>query len=261
MNMTKPQFDQYNPNKDLLKNKVILVTGAGDGIGKAVAIAYAAHGATVILLGRTISKLEQVYDTIEAAGYNKPAIYPLDLAGATPHDYDQLAGILDQEFGRLDGLLHNAGILGNLTPIELYPYETWQRVMQVNVNGPFLLTQAVLPLLQKADKASLVFTSSSVGRKGRAYWGGYAVSKFAIEGMMQVLAEECENTSNIRVNSINPGATRTAMRTSAYPAEKPDTLRHPEEIVAAYLYLMGSDSLNDNGQAFNAQTQTETKRQ
>ena len=259
--MTSTQFDQYNAAEDLLKDKVILVTGAGDGIGKAVAMAYAAHGATVILLGRTISKLEQIYDAIEAAGYNKPAIYPLDLAGAAPHDFEQLADILDQEFGRLDGLLHNAGILGDLTPMELYPYETWQRIMQTHVNGPFLLTQAVLPLLQKADNASLIFTSSGVGRKARAYWGGYAVSKFAVEGMMQVLAEECENTSNIRVNSINPGATRTTMRASAYPAEKPDTLRHPEEIVATYLYLMGNDSLNINGQAFDAQTPRQTSSQ
>ena len=244
---------EYQAPEHLLKDKVILVTGASDGIGKAAAITYAKYGATVILLGRSIPKLEAVYDEIEQAGYNKPAIYPLDLAVAAEHDYQELANILHREFGKLDGLLHNASILGNLTPIEQYPVDSWHKVMQVNVDSAFMLTQTTLPLLQNADQASLLFTTSSVGRKGRAYWGAYSVSKFAVEGLMQVLAEELENTSNIRVNCVNPGATRTAMRASAFPAENPDTLRRPDEILAAYLYLMGDDSINTHGQSIDAQ--------
>ena len=244
---------EYQAPDNLLKDKVVLVTGASDGIGKASAIAYAKHGATVVLLGRSVPKLEAVYDEIEQAGFNKPAIYPLDLAVAAEHDYQELANILHREFGKLDGLLHNAGILGELTPIEQYPAELWQKVMQVNVDSAFMLTQTTLPLLRNADNASLIFTSSSVGRKGRAYWGAYSVSKFAVEGLMQVLAEELENTSKVRVNSINPGATRTAMRSSAFPAENPESLCLPEEILAAYLYLMGDDSIGTHGQSIDAQ--------
>ncbi len=242
----------YQAQADLLQGKVILVTGAGDGIGRVAAETYAAHGATVVLLGRTQEKLEAVYDAIEAAGHPQAAVAPMDLASATQEQCQQLAGMLDESFGRLDGLLHNASILGERRPIESAGYPAWQEVMQVNVNSQFLLTRTMLPLLQAAPRASLVFTSSGVGRQGRAYWGAYAVSKFATEGLMQVLAAELENTSNIRVNSLNPGATNTAMRRSAYPAEQPDTNPSPADIMPAYLYLMGDDSIGVNGQALSA---------
>lgn len=244
---------QYRPAPEILKERVILVTGAGDGIGKAVAQALAAHGATVILLGRTIAKLEQTYDAIVAAGGPRPAIYPMNLEGAAEKDYVDLALKLDEEYGRLDGLLHNAGILGSRTPIEQYDVLEWQRVLLVNVTAPFVMTRACLPLLRKSADASILFTSSGVGRKGRAYWGAYAVSKFATEGLMEVLADELENTSAIRVNSINPGATRTNMRLKAYPAEDRDQLKKPEEITPAYLYLLGPDSKGVNGRRFDAQ--------
>lgn len=242
----------YQAPIDLLKDKVILVTGAGDGIGKAVAKAYAKHGATVVLLGRTVSKLEQSYDEIEQLGSN-PAIYPLDLASADENDYQELANILEREFGQLDGLLHNAALLGPLSPIESYPAANWHKVMKVNVDAAFMLTRATLPLLRQSESSSLVFTTSGVGHRGRAYWGAYSVSKFATEGLMQVLADELENTSSVRVNCINPGATRTAMRQSAFPAENPESLCRPEEITAAYLYLMGEDSLGVHGQIIDAQ--------
>jgi NAD(P)-dependent dehydrogenase (short-subunit alcohol dehydrogenase family) len=242
----------YQPGPQLLTNKTILVTGAGEGIGRAAALAYAAHGATVILLGRTESKLEQVYDEIEAAGGPKPALVALDLASAEEENITTLAEGLAGEFPHLDGLLHNAGILGERRPIESAGYKAWLEVMQVNVNAQFLLTRHLLPLLQAAPAASIVFTSSGVGRKGRAYWGAYAVSKFATEGFMQVLADELENTSNVRVNSLNPGATNTAMRRSAYPGERPTDNPAPEDIMATYLYLMGDDSRGVSGQAFNA---------
>jgi NAD(P)-dependent dehydrogenase (short-subunit alcohol dehydrogenase family) len=242
----------YRPVIELLHGKTIMVTGAGDGIGRAAALAYAGHGATVILLGRTGSKLERVYDEIEAAGLPKPALVELDLATATEENYVNLAAGLAGEFGHLDGLLHNASILGERRPIESAGYAAWLEVMQVNVNAQFLLTRHLLPLLQAAPAASIVFTSSGVGRTGKAYWGAYAVSKFATEGFMQVLADELENTSKVRVNSLNPGPTNTAMRRSAYPGETPTDNPAPEDIMATYLYLMGDDSAGITGRAFNA---------
>ncbi len=241
----------YSALPTLLANRIILVTGAGDGIGRAAATSFAAHGATVILLGRTIRKLEVVYDEIEQAGFPQPAIFPMNLETASLKDYELLADTLEKEFGRLDGILHNASLLGNLSPVEHYDVKTWYQVHQVNLHAPFLITQVCLKLLQYSDDASIIFTSSSVGRKGRAYWGAYGVSKFAVEGLMQILADELENTS-IRVNSLNPGATRTALRAAAYPAEDPLTLPLPAEIMSMYLYLMGPDSREVRGQALEA---------
>ncbi|WP_444931681.1 YciK family oxidoreductase [Microbulbifer sp. SSSA002] len=243
----------YQAPSDLLKSKIILVTGAGDGIGKTAAKTFAAHGATVILLGRTTPKLEAVYDEIEAAGGAQPAIFPMDLSTAKIEEFEGLAEAIRTEFGRLDGLLHNAGLLGQRTPIGNYNFNTWQQVMQVNVNAAFGLTKAMLPLLEESDAGSIVFTSSSVGIKGRAYWGAYSVSKFATEGLMQVLADELEGVSNIRVNSLNPGATRTTMRATAYPAENPQTVTSAEDIMPTYLYLMGDDSKGLSGKHFSAQ--------
>lgn len=245
-------FD-YTPPENHLQNRTILVTGAGSGIGRAAAIAYAQAGATVILAGRTLSKLEAVYDEIEALDAPQPAIIPINMEGAAIHDYEELAALIEKEFGKLDGLLNNAGILGVRTPIEQYDPSIWNQVMQVNVNSQFMLTQTMIPLLRLSDDARIIFTSSGVGRTGRAYWGAYAVSKFATEGMMEVLADELEGSSNIRVNAINPGATRTSMRSFAYPAENPNELPTPEDIMPVYHYLMGPDSRNVNGQSLDAQ--------
>ncbi|MGH1461464.1 MAG: YciK family oxidoreductase [Neptuniibacter sp.] len=244
---------EYQAPDDLLKDRIILVTGAGDGIGRVAAKTYAAHGATVILLGRTLEKLEHVYDEIEAAGHPQPALVPLNLESAQEHDFIELTNTLEQEFGKLDGILHNAGLLGVRTPIESYDPVIWQQVMQVNVNAPFMLTQTLMPLLEKSDNASIILTSSGVGRTGKAYWGAYSVSKFATEGLMQTLADEVDNISNIRANCINPGATRTQMRADAYPAENPGTLPTPEDIMPLYLYLMGSNSIGTNGKSLDAQ--------
>ena len=242
----------YNAPRDLLSGRTILVTGAGDGIGKEAALAFAGHGATVILLGRTQSKLEQVYDQILAAGHPEAIIHPLDLAVAGSEDYEALAASVAEQFGALDGLLHNAAILGPRTPIQFYPPDAWAKLMQVNVTACFQLTRALLPALTASDQGRILFTSSSVGRRGRAYWGGYAVSKFAIEGLMQVLADELRETSSVRVNSIDPGATRTAMRKEAYPAEDPETLPEASSLMPIYLYLMGRDSSGVHGQALRA---------
>lgn len=242
----------YHARPDLLKDRVILVTGAGDGIGKAAALAFAGHGATVVLVGKTTKKLEKVYDAIVAAGGPEPVLHPMNLEGATPEHYAELAEALQREFGRLDGLLHNAAWLGSITPIEHYPPEQWLRVMHINLNAPFLMTRALLPLLRQSESASVVFTSSGVGRKGRAYWGAYAVSKFGIEGLAQILADEVETNTAIRVNCLNPGATRTHMRAVAFPGEDPMTLPTPEDIMPAYLYLMGPDSRDVRGLSLDA---------
>ena len=252
--------EHYAPAADLLRDRIILVTGAGDGIGRAAAISFAKHGATVILLGKTIAKLEAVYDEIEntvtAHGEkcSQPAIYPLKLGGATMQDYETMHDALDKEFGRLDGLLHNASILGQRKSILDTSPSDWNDVLNVNLTSQFMLTKALIPLLQKSDDASLLLTSSGVGRKGRAFWGAYAVSKFGTEALSQILADELDTTSNIRVNCINPGATNTAMRRMAYPAELPSVNPLPEQIMAAYLYLIGEDSKGVTGQSFDAQT-------
>lgn len=245
-------FD-YSARPDLLQGRVILVTGSGRGIGATAAKTFAAHGATVLLLGKTEENLNRVYDEIEAAGYPSGAVIPFNLETALPHQYDELAAMIEAEFGRLDGLLHNASILGPLTPLEQLSGDNFMRVMQVNVNAMFMLTSTLLPLLKLSEDASVVFTSSSVGRKGRAYWGAYAVSKFATEGLMQVLADEVDGVAPIRANSVNPGGTRTDMRAKAFPGEDPQTRPTPEDIMPVYLYLMGPDSQGINGQAFDAQ--------
>lgn len=244
-------FD-YTATPELLKGRTILVTGAGRGIGAAAAKTYAAHGATVLLLGKTESNLNQVYDAICAAGHPEPVVVPLDLELATGTQFDELGAMIEQEFGCLDGILHNASILGPRTPVEQLADENFAKVMQINVQATFSITRALLPLLRLSKDASIIFTSSGVGRTGRAYWGAYAVSKFATEGLMQVVADELDETS-VRANSVNPGATRTSMRASAYPGENPNVNPAPEDIMPVYLYLMGPDSQGVNGQALNAQ--------
>lgn len=243
----------YTYSDDVLRDRIILITGASDGIGKALALEAARLGAQVILHGRNTAKLEKVYDEIEAIdGAPRPSIAVLDLASANAESYTTLAQSLEDEFGRLDGLVNNASILGERFAIEQYDAVLWQRVMHVNVTSAFALTQVALPLLKKSEDASIVFTSSGVGRTGKAFWGAYAVSKFAIEGLSEVLADEHRHSA-LRVNCINPGATRTDMRLAAYPAEDRDALKRPEEILAPYIYLLSADSKGVTGESFDAQ--------
>ncbi|MEQ8859236.1 MAG: YciK family oxidoreductase [Pseudomonadales bacterium] len=243
---------RYRPAADCLADRVILVTGAGAGIGLAAARTFALHGAHVILLGRTRSKLEAVFDWIEAHTETRPVIVPCNLEALDESSSQALVSAIDGEFGRLDGLLHNASLLGARVPVSHYPDAEWRRVMQVNAHAPFLLTRDLLGLLEASDDASVVFTSSSVGRKGRAFWGAYAVSKFAVEGLCEVLAEEHEHNPRIRFNSLNPGATRTAMRAAAYPGEDPAVLATAEARMDVYLYLFEAASKGLNGAALDA---------
>ena len=243
----------YTYPADLLRDRIVLITGASDGIGRALALHSASLGARVILHGRNVSKLEKVYDEVEAIeGAPRPSIAVMDLASANSESYTTLAQSIEQEFGRLDGLVHNAGILGERYAIEQYDAVLWQRVMHVNVTSAFALTQVFLPLLHESDDASVIFTSSGVGRTGKAFWGAYAVSKFATEGLSQVLADEHRH-GDLRSNCINPGPTRTKMRLEAYPAEDRNQLKGPEDILATYIYLLGPDSKGVTSQSFDAQ--------
>jgi NAD(P)-dependent dehydrogenase (short-subunit alcohol dehydrogenase family) len=243
----------YDCPTDILRNRIILITGASDGIGRALALEAARLGAQVILHGRNPAKLEKVYDEIEAIdGAARPSIAVMDLATADSGAYQSLADSLAAEFGRLDGLVLNASILGDRFSIEQYDPALWQQVMHVNVTSAFVLAQVCLPLLQASEDSSVIFTSSGVGRQGRAFWGAYSVSKFATEGLSQVLADEHRH-GPLRVNCINPGATRTGMRLAAFPAEDRDALKTPEDILPAYLYLLGPDSKGVTGKSFDAQ--------
>ncbi|MEO1080470.1 MAG: YciK family oxidoreductase [Pseudomonadota bacterium] len=243
----------YTPSPGALAGRTILVTGGSAGIGAAAARSYAAHGATVILLGRDIPRLETVYDAIEEAGGPQPAAVPFDLAQDGEEPFLELANTLGEQFEHLDGLLLNASVLGERRPLEQISWASWRDVMQVNVHSQFLTLKALMPLLHEASSPSVVLTSSGVGRQGRAFWGAYSVSKFATEAMMQILAAETENTGTLRVNCVNPGATNTAMRRAAYPAEDPTTNPEPEEIMRTYLYLMDDASAGVTGHSFDAQ--------
>lgn len=243
---------RYAPAADCLRGQVILITGAGDGIGRSAAKTFACHGADVLLLGRTRSRLEAVSDWITAHTATSPVIVPCDLLALNDAAAEALRDAIQDAFGRLDGILHNASLLGPKVPVAHYPSEQWQQVMQVNLFAPFLLTRTLLPLLQASAAASVVLTSSSVGRTARAYWGAYAVSKFGVEGLSQLLADELEHTGNVRVNSLNPGATRTAMRAAAYPAEDPDSVAAPEQRMDIYLYLFEAASRALNGAQLDA---------
>ena len=243
----------YACPENILRDRIILITGSSDGIGKELALRAAALGAQVILHGRSVAKLEKVYDAIEEIpDAPRPSIAVLDLESANAQSYETLANSIADEFGRLDGLVHNASILGDRYSIEQYDAVTWQKVMHVNVTAAFALTQVLLPLLKESEDPSVIFTSSGVGRTGKAYWGAYAVSKFATEGLSQVLADEHSHGA-LRSNCVNPGATRTNMRLAAYPAEDREQLKRPEEILAPYVYLLGPDSKGVTGQSFDAQ--------
>ena len=230
-----------------LKDKVILVTGANRGFGLAITMDLSKAGATVIMLGRDLGSLEYAYDAVLNAGYKEPILYPLDLEGATPENYQELQDNVLEKFDKLDGLIHNAAILGAQMPIEQYDIKLWYSTLQINLSAPFMLTQFLIPALVKSEDARILFLSSSVGREARAYWGAYSVSKFGIEGFAKTLSEELEKT-NISVNTVNPGKLRTEMRRTAYPAEDSSTVPMPEEKSAAIVYLLSNLSPKLNGE-------------
>lgn len=244
---------QFTPDNDLLTGRVVLITGASSGLGAALAVECARAGAAVILSGRNGSKLERVYDEIETMGAPQPAIAMLDLATATAVDYDSVARSIDSEFGKLDGVVHAAGLLGDRTPLEQYDVPTWCKVLHVNLTAPFILTQVLLPQLRKSADASVIFVSSGVVKNQRPFWGAYAVAKSGLESVRSMLSQELEGEPNIRVNSVNPGRMRTAMRAAAYPAEDPNTVPTPASLSGTFLYLLSARSRGIDGQYIEAQ--------
>jgi NAD(P)-dependent dehydrogenase (short-subunit alcohol dehydrogenase family) len=244
---------QFTPDPGLLAGRVILITGAGGGLGSALARDCAKAGASVILCGRHAAKLERVYDEIESMGAPQPAIAMLDLAAATAADYDSLAATIGDEFGRLDGVVHAAALLGDRTPLEQYDVPTWCKVLHVNLTAPFILTQVLLPALRKSADASVIFVSSGVVNNPRPFWGAYAVAKSGLEAVRTMLSQELEGEPNIRVNSVNPGRMRTAMRAAAYPGEDPNTVPAPASVSGPFLYLLSTRSRGIDGQYVEAQ--------
>ncbi|HEY5019623.1 MAG TPA: YciK family oxidoreductase [Steroidobacteraceae bacterium] len=248
-----PAHQRFEPRPDALHGRVIAITGAGDGIGRALALKAATYGAQLVLIGRTVSKLEQVHRRIAELKQAEASIAALDLERAIARDYDGLADAVQSRYGRLDGLVHNAGILGTLAPIEHYDVPTWCRVLHVNLTAAFALTQVLLPALHASQDASIIFTSSGAGRTAKAYWGAYTVSKFGTEALSRTLADELEAGGQIRVNALNPGPVRTRMRAQAFPAEDPSALARPEDVLRPYLWLLGADSRGVTGQSLDCQ--------
>ncbi|MFW5453363.1 SDR family NAD(P)-dependent oxidoreductase [Thioalkalivibrio sulfidiphilus] len=243
--MTPEELLAYQPAPDLLRDRVILVTGAGMGIGRALSLACAGLGATVILLDKEIRALEAVYDEIEKAGGTQPAIYPMNLEGATAKDHEDLAQNVEKELGRLDGLVHNAGWIGGFTPLKLYDVELWSRVITANLHAPFLLTRAVLPLLETAGDPAVVF---SAHESAKAYWGAFGVAKAGQEAMLKILAAEYQGERFMRVNGVDSGPLRTQMRVQHYPGENPNKNPTPESVIAPYLYFLGPDAGRTTGE-------------
>lgn len=248
------EFKDYSAPKDLLKNRVILVTGAGQGIGRTAALTYAAHGATVILHGRNIKKLENVYDEIEAGGGAQPAIFPLDLEKAEDKDFAAIAQAIKLQLGRLDGILHNAALLFSLTPLEAQTLEQWLALLRVNLVAPFALTRACLPLLKASPDASVIMTSDTHGHVPAAYWNGFAVAKAGMEALVKIQAQEWEILPNLRINVLIPGPVHTPQRTRTHPGEVKQGMRQPEDLMPYYLYLMGPDSKAVSGKTVLCQS-------
>ena len=236
----------YEINEGDLEGKVILVTGANRGFGLAMTMDLSKAGATVIMLGRDLGSLEYAYDAVIDKGFQEPILYPLDLEGATPENYQSLQDDVFNQFEKLDGLIHNAAILGTMMPVDQYDIKLWYSTLQINLNGPFMLTQFLIPLLNKSDDARILFLSAEQGREAKAYWGAYGVSKFAVEGFAKTLSEELEKT-NIRVNTLDPGVMRTEMRRATYPAEDTTKNPSPESKSPAIVYLMLPVSTKYNG--------------
>lgn len=241
-------FENYVAPENLLQDRVILVTGAGQGLGRAAALSYARHGATVILHGRKVKKLESVYDEIEAIGKAQALIYPLDLERAEDKDFLTIAHAIAEQLGRLDGILHNAAMLTGLSPLEHQSVAQFRALLQVSLLAPFALTKACLPLLKASSDASVIMTSSSHALNPSAYWGGFAVAKAGVEALMKIQADEWDAIPNLRINTVVPGVVNSPQRVITHPGEIKQAMRKPEDLMAVYLYLMGSDGRGVSGQ-------------
>ncbi len=236
--MTQFDWQNYQAKSQDFNDKIILITGAADGIGKAVTVALAEHGTTVLMLDKKARHLEKLYDDIVARGYAEPIILPVDLMDVTPESATELAQAVHDDIGRLDGILHNAADLGSPSPLDQYDMNYWNSVMHTNLQAPYILTRALLPLLKQDHTTNILFTSAKVGRQAEAYWGAYSIAYAGIEAQMTIWAEELENVSNIKVNSIDPGAVRTRFRRRSHPGESQESLPAPKDITLAYLKIL-----------------------
>jgi NAD(P)-dependent dehydrogenase (short-subunit alcohol dehydrogenase family) len=231
---------------------VILITGATGGLGAPLARACAEHGATVVLHGRVVRKLEALYDAIVDAQQPEPIILPLDLAKASADDFGNVAAALQEQLGRLDGLVHTAALLGSLGPIEHQSFDSWLALLRVNVAAPMGLTRALMPLLDAADDASVVFTLDSRGEQPRAYWGGYAVTKAGVATLARELADEWENRPNLRINAVVPGPIRSPLRGRTHPGEDRGKLPLPDRLVPLYLHLLAGQTKAESAALIDA---------
>lgn len=236
-----------------LRARVVLVTGATGGLGRPLACALARAGATVVLQARVVRKLEALYDAIVAAGGPEPVILPLDFAKAGADDYGTVAGALDAQFGRLDGLVHLAADLGSLGPLEHQAFDTALRVYRVNAAAALGLTRSLVRLLERADDASVTFTLDTRGVAPKAFWGAYGSAKAALGALATVLADEWETRPNLRVNAVVPGPVRTPLRNQTHPAEDVSALPPPEALVPLYLHLVAGQPKAESGVRIDAQ--------
>lgn len=237
----------YQPQPDCLKGRVILVTGAGSGLGREAAIAYARHGATVALLGRNEKKLDAIYDEILAIGGPEPAMFPFDLEASDDSGFERLAGTISYHLKRLDGILHSAASFFLLTPLNQQTLAQWNTLLKVNLAAPFALTRACLPMLEASPDASVIFTGETHGHNPAAYWGGYAVSKSGLEALTTIFSQELERLPNIRINTLIPGPVNSPLRRKTHPGEDPGSLPQPADLLPWYLWLMGPDSRDIRG--------------
>jgi NAD(P)-dependent dehydrogenase (short-subunit alcohol dehydrogenase family) len=243
--------NQYLPDPGVLSGRVVLVTGAGQGLGRAVALSCASHGATVALLGRKQEKLESTYDAITAAGGAEPAMIPLDLATAGTAEFEALAQLVRKELGRLDGIAHCAVHFVPLGPLANQSLEIWTQLLRVNLAAPFAITRACLPLLEKAPDSSVVFTGETHGARPAAYWGGFAVSKAGLSTLATIWADELERSGKPRMNVLIPGPIASPQRARSHPGEDPASLRTTAEAARAYIWLLGPDGAGCNGQTLS----------
>lgn len=252
--MPHPDPLRYVPAVDLLRDRVVLVTGASGGIGAAAARAFAAQGATVILHGRSVERLERVYDEIVGSGAPEPALLPLDLAAATERDLDNLEQTVRTQLGRLDGILHNAAHFVHLTALENERLEDWLRLLRVNLAAPFAVTRACMPLLRASPDASVIVTGETHGSHPGAFWGGFAVSKSGLAAYTRIQADEWSSMANLRINLLIPGKVDSPCRARTHPGEARTARATVESLMPLYLYLMGPDSRGVSGEVFEADT-------